>query len=78
MKAMICDLCGADGGKIKRVSRSYGTGLSLFVIENVPVVFCSACGESFLDADTLQEIERMKLHKDALSKKRSIPVIAFA
>ena len=75
---MKCDLCGKDGVKTKRVSRSYGKGLSLFVIENVPVSTCSACGESYLTADTLHEIERIKLHKDALSKKRSIPVIAFA
>jgi YgiT-type zinc finger domain-containing protein len=78
MKAMKCDACGTDGIKTKRVSRSFGKGRSLFVIENVPVLSCPACGESYLAAETLLEIERIKLHKDALSKIRSIPVIAFA
>lgn len=75
---MKCDLCGKDGIKTKKVSRSYGKGLNLFVIENVPVFACSHCGESYLSAETLYEIERIKLHKDSLAKKRPVPVIAFA
>ena len=76
-KLMKCDLCGKGGVKTKRVSRSYGKGLSLFVIENVPVVACPHCGESYLMAETLHEIERIKLHKDSFAKKRSVPVISF-
>jgi len=75
---MKCDLCGKDGVKTKKVSRSYGKGLGLFIIENVPVFSCPNCGESYLSADTLHEIERIKLHKDALAKKRNVPVIFFA
>ncbi|MFZ2960382.1 MAG: type II toxin-antitoxin system MqsA family antitoxin [Candidatus Ozemobacteraceae bacterium] len=75
---MKCDLCGKDGVKTKKVSRSYGKGLNLFVIENIPVLACSQCGESYLAAETLHEIERIRLHKDSLAKQRSVPVIAFA
>lgn len=75
---MKCDLCGKDGVKTKKVSRSYGKGLKLFVIENVPVLSCVHCGGSYLSAETLHEIERIKFHKDSFAKKRSVPVIAFA
>ncbi|MFZ2961068.1 MAG: type II toxin-antitoxin system MqsA family antitoxin [Candidatus Ozemobacteraceae bacterium] len=75
---MKCDLCGKDGVKTKKVSRSYGKGLNLFVIENIPVLTCSHCNESYLAAETLHEIERIRLHKDSLAKQRSVPVIAFA
>ena len=75
---MKCDLCGKDGTKTKRVSRSFGNGLNLFVIENVPVISCPSCLESYVAAETLHEIEQIKLHKDALSRKRSIPIIAYA
>ncbi len=56
---LICDVCGKDRAKIRHVARSYGKGKKLFVIENVPVVSCPHCGESYLTAQTLHEIERI-------------------
>ena len=47
--------------KIRRVSRSYGPRADLFVIENIPIVSCPHCGESYLTAGTWHEIERIKL-----------------
>ncbi len=55
---MVCDICGKDGAQVRCVSRSYGCGASLFVIENVPLVSCPNCGESYLTAETLHEIEQ--------------------
>ena len=75
---MICDICGQDGAKIRHVPRSYGKGKELFVIENVPVISCHNCGESYLTADTLHEIERIKLHRQSFAKNRSVPVAAFS
>jgi len=76
--ALICDICGKTGAKIRFVSRSYGQGETLFVIENVPVVSCPHCGESYLTAETLHEIERMKLHRQLVAEQRSVPVAVFA
>ena len=75
---LICDICGKDGVRIRHVSRSYGRGETLFVIENVPVVSCPHCGESYLTAETLHEIERIKLHRQLLAEQRSVPVAVFA
>ena len=74
---MICDICGKDGAEIRHVTRSYGKGANLLIIENVPVVTCPNCGESYLTAETLHEIERIKLHRKNLAKLRSIPVAEF-
>ncbi|MEA3436044.1 MAG: type II toxin-antitoxin system MqsA family antitoxin [Thermodesulfobacteriota bacterium] len=74
---MICDICGQDGAKIRQVTRSYGKGAKLLIIENVPIVSCLHCGESYLTAETLHEIERIKLHSQSFAKKRSVPVAAF-
>ncbi len=75
---MICDNCGKAGARIRRVTKSYGKGENLFVIENIPVVSCPHCGESYLTAETLHEIERLKLHRKKLSQERCIDVVAFA
>ncbi len=74
---MICDICGQDGAKIRQVTRSYGKGAELLIIENVPIVSCLHCGESYLTAETLHEIERIKLHSQSFAKKRFVPVAAF-
>jgi YgiT-type zinc finger domain-containing protein len=75
---MICDICGKDGARVRYVTRSYGEGANLLVIENVPVVSCPHCGESYLTAETLHEIERIKLHRKNLAKERNVPVATFA
>ncbi|MBK8046510.1 MAG: type II toxin-antitoxin system MqsA family antitoxin [Anaerolineales bacterium] len=75
---MICDICGQEGVQMRRVSRSYGRGAELFVIEKVPLVRCPHCGESYLTAETLHEIERIKLHRRAMVQERCIAVAAFA
>lgn len=75
---LTCDVCGRQGARIRHVSRSHGTGESLLVIENVPVVSCPNCGESYLTAETLHEIERIKLHRQAMAEERSVPVAMFA
>lgn len=74
---LVCDVCGKQGAKIRYVSRSYGKGDHLLVIENVPVVSCPNCGESYLTAETLYEIERIKLHRQAIAEERSVPVAVF-
>lgn len=75
---MICDICGKQGAKVRHVSRSFGKGADLLVIENVPVVSCPHCGESYLTAETLHEIERIKLHRKTMAESRKVAVAEFA
>ena len=62
----------------KRITRIYGRGQNALVIENVPVIVCPQCGASYLEAKTLHEIERIKLHRKSFAKKKSLDVAAFA
>jgi len=75
---MICDICGQEGAHIRRVTRSYGQGTDLLIIENIPLVSCPHCGESYLTAETLYEIERIKLHRQSVAQERSVPMATFA
>ena len=74
---MICDICGQQGARVRHVARSYGKGEDLLVIENVPVVRCPHCGESYLTAETLHEIERIKLHQQNFATERPVPLAVF-
>ena len=42
---MLCDICGQDGARIRRVTETYGKGKNLLLIEQVPMVSCPSCGE---------------------------------
>ena len=57
---MIYDICGQDGARIRHLTRSYGKDTDLLIIESVPVISCTHCGESYLTANTLHKIERIK------------------
>jgi YgiT-type zinc finger domain-containing protein len=74
---MVCDICGQPGARIRRVTETYGQGKELLVIENIPLVICPHCGESYLTADTLHEIERIKLHRRSFAVERSVEVAKF-
>ncbi|MBI4770014.1 MAG: type II toxin-antitoxin system MqsA family antitoxin [Chloroflexi bacterium] len=74
---MVCDICGKEGARIRRVTQSYGRGESLLVIEGVPVVSCPHCGGSYLTAETLHVIERIKLHRQSFAERRPVAVAVF-
>jgi len=75
---MICDICGTEGAIIRHVTRSYGNGKNLLIIERIPVVSCPYCGENYLTAETLHEIERIKLHRQNFAKQRPVSVATFS
>ena len=74
---MKCDVCGKEGARQRYVSRSYSKGESLLVIEDVPTIHCLNCGEGYLTAQTLKEIERIKKARQTLVPKRLVSVAVF-
>ncbi len=74
---MVCDACGYKQAVIRRMTRTYGKGRQLLLIENIPTVSCPNCGESYLTADTLHESERIKHDRKNLAVKRPLEVARF-
>jgi YgiT-type zinc finger domain-containing protein len=72
-----CDVCGFESARVRRLPRSYGTGSSLLVIEQVPVVSCPNCGASYLTAQTIQAIEQIKQNRGDRSEAKAIAVASF-
>lgn len=69
---MICDICGKNGAKIIYVSKCYGKDESLLVIEDVPVISCPHCAESYLTAKTLREIDNIKHNRNNTAVQRHV------
>ena len=47
------------------------------MIEDVPVVDCQSCGESYLTAETLKEVERLRKHWRQLTVEKKVLVAKF-
>jgi YgiT-type zinc finger domain-containing protein len=74
---MICDVCGKSGARVRRATRSFGSGRSQFLIEGVPVVRCPHCGESYLTAATLKQVEHIRKQWRKLAVQKRLPVAKF-
>ncbi len=74
---MLCDICGQEGARIRRVTETYGKGKDLLLIEQVPMISCPNCGESYFTADTLHEVERIRLHRKSFAVERPVEVARF-
>jgi len=74
---MICDICGKQGARVRRTTRSFGSGCSQFLIDGVPLVRCPHCGEGYLTAATLKEIEHIRKQWRKLAVEKRVPVAKF-
>ena len=74
---MICENCGKEGAQTKPVTKTYGKGDDLLVIENVPIIHCPHCHERYLTAQTLHHLEEVR-HQRRGTVRRQIEVAQFA
>jgi YgiT-type zinc finger domain-containing protein len=72
-----CDVCGHLHAHIRTLTRTYGKGKELLVIENVPTVSCPNCGSHYLTSETSQKLERIKQERKAVSVTRPVAVANF-
>ena len=74
---MICDFCGKEGAEVRLTTESLGKGDNLIVIEDVPIIHCRTCGQSYLTAETAHEIETIRRNRKTL-EKRPVVVARFS
>jgi len=74
---MNCQICGKRTASIKKVTKSFGRGQSLVLIEDIPVLSCSSCHESYITADTAREIDRIRKNRATLGKAKRVLVASF-
>ena len=72
-----CVHCNKEGLLLREVTRSFGKGSALLLIERIPMISCPHCGESWFTAQTMHEIERIKRLRKSVAVKREVPVALF-
>ena len=61
----------------RRITRSYGRGPDLFVIEGIPEYSCPNCHEHYITGHTLRELDRLKASFRSMPEVRRVPVVSF-
>jgi YgiT-type zinc finger domain-containing protein len=74
----LCAACGHAAPQLRRVTRSFGSGRTLLVIERIPMWSCPRCGESYFTAQTMHEIERIKTLRKSVAENRTVAVAEFS
>ena len=72
-----CSFCGKKGARVRKITRSYGRGAGEFLVRNIPTISCPHCGETYLSAATLHELERIKADHVKLAVIRPVAVADF-
>lgn len=75
MNEASCPVCG-EPAHIKRITKAFGRGDSLLVIEDIPLIVCRNCHEQYLAAETLHEIEQLRERQQ--HQARMIQIERFA
>lgn len=71
---IVCDICGVKAAVIERMPKIFGKGERMILIENVPVIRCSNCGESYLTQDTMRKLDEIRINRQSLTERREIAV----
>lgn len=68
--------CAVCGGTLTSESILYDKrfGDEVAVFEDVPAMVCHQCGETWLDATTVEKMEHIFLKKEKPAHKLSVPV----
>jgi YgiT-type zinc finger domain-containing protein len=74
---MKCDVCGKEGAVIRKSTKSFGRGSNLVVVEDIPVVHCGSCRESYVTAGTARELDRIRKNRRSLGKAKRVLVASF-
>jgi YgiT-type zinc finger domain-containing protein len=77
MNSELCLHCGSAHIQVKHVTRSFGEGAKLLLIEAIPMIACSNCGESYFSAKTMHEIARIKALRKSVAVNRAVAVAEF-
>jgi YgiT-type zinc finger domain-containing protein len=70
-----CASRGNSGVQLRAVTRSFGVGKALLVVEGIPIWSCPHRGESYFTAQTMHEVERIKALRKSVAVDRTFVLL---
>ncbi len=69
-----CGVCGALQAYPITISKVFGRGETAVLIEAIPAFNCLHCNQQYIEAETMDAIDRIRRNPHAYTHKRSIDV----
>lgn len=69
---LVCDICGVAAAHAVKRTKVFGKGRRMIVIENIPFITCDNCHQTYATAETLRELDEIRLNRDRLTVPREI------
>jgi YgiT-type zinc finger domain-containing protein len=76
-KLMVCDICGVKAARTVKRPQVLGRGVQMILVDNVPVIDCRNCGESYMTSETMHRLDGIRSKQKAKPTARKIAVAEF-
>lgn len=73
----VCDICGVRSARTVKRPQILGRGEQMMLVDNVPVIACKNCGESYMTSATMHKLDDIRAKQKEKSTKREIDVEVF-
>ncbi len=76
-ESIICENCGIRAARVVKRPQILGRGIKMVLVDNVPVINCRNCGESYMTSETVHRLDIMRSEKHLQSAERKVEVSEF-
>jgi len=76
-KLTVCDICGVKAARTVKRPQVLGRGAQMILVDNVPVIACRNCGESYMTSETMHRLDGIRSKQKAKPATRKIAVAEF-
>ncbi len=76
--AQVCSFCGEQTARRVSKSHAFGRGAKMLVVEDIPTMSCSNCGQTYLTGDVLKMLEEILKNQAKYVTQRTVNVAEFA
>ena len=77
LELRVCDICGVKSARTVKRPQVLGRGARMVLVDNVPVIACKNCGESYMTSATMHKLDEIRAKQKEKSTKREIAVDEF-
>lgn len=74
----VCIHCGVQRARLVRLPQVYSRGEQMVVIENVPMMLCDSCGQSYISSEVWGAIDRVLACPDRYARQKTVKVAELA
>ncbi len=71
---IVCQICDKKTALEAHIDKVFGKGEKKVLIENIPVIHCSNCRESYLTDATMRQLDDIRLNSQTFSTPATVGI----